>query len=91
MIYKKNTNVPIFVVTIDTESDDAWENPEKISLNNIKEIPRFQELCEKYNIFPTYLLCYECAAREESISIFKVRRKGLAIFSFFPSPTAQGM
>ena len=64
-------NSPIFVVTVDTESDDAWLNPGTIKLNNIKEIPRFQELCEKYNIIPTYLITYEYAAREESISVLK--------------------
>ncbi|MFW9928914.1 MAG: hypothetical protein ACFFD1_05960, partial [Candidatus Thorarchaeota archaeon] len=46
-------------------------NPEVIKLNNMKEIPRFQELCEKYDIIPTYLLSYECANRDEAISILK--------------------
>ena len=64
-------NNPIFVVTVDTESDDAWSNPETIKLDNIKEIPRFQELCEKYDIIPTYLVSYECASNEESVSILK--------------------
>ena len=59
---------PIFVVTVDTESDDAWSKPEIIKLDNLKEIPRFQNLCEKYDILPTYLLSYECAAREEGVS-----------------------
>ena len=67
----KDKNKPIFIVTVDTESDDAWLKPEVIKLDNIKMIPRFQDLCEKYDIFPTYLLTYECASREESISVFK--------------------
>ena len=62
---------PIFVVTVDTESDDAWSKPDVIKLDNLKEIPRFQDLCEKYDVTPTYLLAYECAARDEAISVFK--------------------
>ena len=62
---------PIFIVTVDTESDDAWYKPEVIKLENMKEIPRFQDLCVKYDIIPTYLLSYECATREEAVSILK--------------------
>src|SRR3989304_4764396 len=65
------TYSPVFIVTVDTESDDAWEKPEIISLENLKEIPRFQDMCEKYDIIPTYLLSYECATREEAVSILK--------------------
>ena len=64
-------NSPVFIVTIDTESDDAWKKPEIISLENLNEIPRFQDLCEKYDVIPTYLLTYECASRDKAISIFK--------------------
>jgi hypothetical protein len=64
-------NSPVFVVTVDTESDDAWSNPGTIKLDNLKAIPRFQELCEKYDIVPTYLITYECAEREEAVKILK--------------------
>jgi len=62
---------PIFVVTIDTESDDCWEKAEKIGLENLHEIPRFQELCDEYDIVPTYLVTYECATRDEAVSVLK--------------------
>ena len=62
---------PLFIVTVDTESDDCWERPESISLQNIRAIPRFQELCEKYGVVPTYLVTYECATRDEAISVLK--------------------
>lgn len=64
-------NFPVFVVTVDTESDDAWSNPGTIKLDNLKAIPRFQELCEKYQVIPTYLITYECAEREEAVKILK--------------------
>ncbi len=60
-----------FIVTVDTEADDAWNMPEKLELKNLDEVPRFQELCEKYNVIPTYLVTYECATRDEALSILK--------------------
>ncbi len=68
---EKVNKPPVFVVTVDTESDDAWTKPETLKLDNLKSIPRFQELCEKYEIIPTYLITYECAVRDEAIRILK--------------------
>jgi len=65
-----NTNT-WFTVTVDTEADDAWRVQDKIGLQNISAIPRFQALCEDYGIVPTYLLTYECAVREEAISVLR--------------------
>jgi hypothetical protein len=60
-----------FVVTVDTEADDAWSRPTDLQLANLQQIPRFQDLCDKYGVVPTYLLAYECAARDEALSILK--------------------
>mgnify|MGYP001573000618 CR=1 FL=1 len=60
-----------FVVTVDTEADDAWSCPNQIRLDNLKQLPRFQGLCDKFGIVPTYLLAYECAHRDEALSILK--------------------
>ena len=49
------------IVTIDTEADNQWHEGD-LSLNNIKHLPRFQALCEKYGMKPTYLLSHEVAA-----------------------------
>ncbi len=62
---------PLFVVTVDTEADKSWARPNKIELNNLNEIPRFQALCRNYGIIPTYLVTYECATRDEAISVLK--------------------
>ena len=62
---------PIFVVTVDTEADDAWNSPELVKLSNMKQIPRFQELCESHGIIPTYLVTYECATRDEAIRVLE--------------------
>ena len=60
-----------FSITVDTEADNAWTSPNKIEMDNFKEIPRFQELCEKYDIIPIYLLTYEYATNEPAINFFK--------------------
>lgn len=55
------TEKPGFIITIDTEGDNLWARPEKVTTNNAKYLPRFQELCEKYRLKPTYLTNYEMA------------------------------
>ena len=62
---------PLFVVTVDTEADNSWARPNKIELKNLKEVPRFQALCQDYGIIPTYLVTYECATRDEAICVLK--------------------
>lgn len=60
-----------FVVTVDTEADDAWSRPEAVNVTNIRQLERFQDLCDKYDVVPTYLLAYECATRDEALSTLK--------------------
>lgn len=60
-----------FTITVDTEADDAWKVQNRIGMRNLSVIPRFQSLCEEYNIVPTYLLAYECTVRDEALSVFK--------------------
>lgn len=61
----------LFVVTVDTEADDAWSKPEKTELRNLREIPKFQDICERHGVFPTYLVTHECATRDEALSVLK--------------------
>ena len=60
-----------FVVTVDTEGDDAWSSPDDVRLENLRELPRFQDLCDEHAVVPTYLLAYECATRDEALSVLK--------------------
>jgi len=48
-----------FVITIDTEADNQWETGNPIETDNLRFIPRFQELCDRYGLKPTYLCTYE--------------------------------
>jgi len=52
---------PAFIITIDTERDNAWARSGITTTENAKHLPRFQELCEKYALKPTFLTTYEMA------------------------------
>jgi hypothetical protein len=50
------------IITIDTEGDNQWDPALPRSTDNIRFIPRFQDLCERYDFPPTYLCTYDVAA-----------------------------
>jgi hypothetical protein len=53
-----------FIITIDTEADNQWGPALSQETENLRFIPRFQALCERYRFPPTYLCTYEIAAAE---------------------------
>jgi hypothetical protein len=59
------------VVSIDTEADNQWDFGTVISTKNIGYLSAFQVLCERYDIFPTYLITSEIALDPEAINYFK--------------------
>jgi hypothetical protein len=50
---------PCFLITIDTEGDDAWGRPRVATTKNAHYLERFQDLCEANGLKPTYLTNYE--------------------------------
>ncbi len=52
---------PGFLITIDTEGDNLWAAPREITTRNAEFLSRFQALCEKYRLKPTWLTNYEMA------------------------------
>lgn len=58
---------PALIITIDTEGDNLWQNHDRIATENTRFLPRFQQLCEKYNFKPTWLTNYEMAVDPEYI------------------------
>ena len=54
-------SLPAFLVTIDTEGDDLWSRPRDITTRNVASLPRFQALCERHGLRPTWLVDYEMA------------------------------
>lgn len=54
-------NTPAFIITIDTEGDNLWQNHRQIATENARYLPRFQALCERYGFKPVWLTNYEMA------------------------------
>ena len=66
-----------FIITVDTEGDNLWNyrKGDKISTQNTKYIPRFQELCEKYGLKPVYLTNYEMLCDDEFVEYVKEKEQ----------------
>lgn len=56
---------PFFLITVDTEGDDLWSGRREIGTRNARFLPRFQALCERYTLRPSWLVSYEMAVSEE--------------------------
>jgi len=55
------TGRPAFLITVDTEGDNLWAKPRAVTTQNAEYLPRFQALCERYGLKPTYLTNWEMA------------------------------
>lgn len=64
-----------FIITIDTERDNQWEKSIQAPTDNAYYIPRFQELCNKYNFKVVYLTDYAMANNEYFVSYIKEQEK----------------
>lgn len=49
------------LITIDVEGDNVWARPRQVETKNAAFLPRFQALCERYRMRPTYLTNHEMA------------------------------
>ena len=57
----------LFVLTIDTEEEWQWDGEfpqEDCSVENVQELPAFQQFCESLDIRPTYFVDYAVARNE---------------------------
>ncbi|MBQ7645879.1 MAG: deacetylase, partial [Clostridia bacterium] len=63
------------LISIDTEGDNLWKwRPgDRITTENAKFLPRFQELCESYGFIPTYLTNFEMAKDPFFADYFKMK------------------
>jgi hypothetical protein len=52
---------PAFLISMDAEGDDLWRVPARVTTENARYLPRFQGLCERYGLRPTWLTNYEMA------------------------------
>jgi hypothetical protein len=64
-------------VTIDVEPDNVWNNPSSKSLENIKELEKFNDLCREFEIKINYFLTYSVVNDKKSIKIIeKILKSG---------------
>lgn len=64
-------------VTIDVEPDNVWKNPSSKSLENIKELETFNDLCREFEIKTNYFLTYSVANNKKCIKIIeKILKSG---------------
>ncbi len=54
-------NRPAFLITIDTEGDNQWGRESVICTKNANYLTRFQKLCERFGLRPTWLTNWEMA------------------------------
>jgi len=57
----RQKRLPAFLITVDAEGDNLWARRAAITTRNAAYLPRFQLLCEKYGMKPTYLTNWEMA------------------------------
>ncbi|WP_434779387.1 hypothetical protein [Neisseria sp. Ec49-e6-T10] len=62
---------PYFLITIDTEGDNLWQNDHNITTQNAQFLTRFQNLCEQYHFKVNYLTNYEMAKDHDFIQFGK--------------------
>lgn len=67
----------ILVVTIDTEEDNWGQHRSGLTCDNIKEIPRLQEIFNRHGVVPTYLVTYQVCKHKEATDILSsIRQQG---------------
>ncbi|MEB7544477.1 polysaccharide deacetylase family protein [Enterobacter huaxiensis] len=62
---------PAFIITIDTEGDNLWQNHRVIKTENARYLARFQALCERFGFKPVWLTNYEMAIEPVFIEFAK--------------------
>ena len=72
---------PILIVVVDTEEEFDWSEDFSRSATSIKamrEIHRFQEVCDEFGIRPTYMTTYPVASQRNGIEpLEQIYRSGL--------------
>ncbi|MCA9246776.1 MAG: polysaccharide deacetylase family protein [Planctomycetales bacterium] len=65
---------PRLVVTVDTEEEGLWGGEyrrEGNTVENIRGVPRFQQICDSLGVRPTYLVDTPVAASDEAVAILR--------------------
>jgi peptidoglycan/xylan/chitin deacetylase (PgdA/CDA1 family) len=62
---------PKLLVTIDTEPDDQWTCRPEVTTENVRRLPRLQDMFDRLGVRPTYLVSYAVAADPEAADILR--------------------
>jgi len=58
---------------VDTEADNQWDASarETLPVQNAHELPRLQQVCDRYDVPPTYLVTYEMAKDDSARGVLR--------------------
>ncbi|HOD74081.1 MAG TPA: hypothetical protein PKM13_06050, partial [Candidatus Bipolaricaulis anaerobius] len=59
---------------MDTEADNQWVFDGRITLDNLRCLPRFQALCERFGFIPTYLVAMEVLQDQGTVQRLRGRQ-----------------
>jgi hypothetical protein len=78
----KSDQPPVLFVVVDTEEEFDWHAPfarENTAVTHVREIGRFQDICDRFGVRPIYAIDYPIATNPESVALFsKLLREGRA-------------
>ena len=63
------------IITVDTEADNQWNYNGRVSLENLKHLTRFQDLCDRYAFRPTYLIACEVLQDDRALLLLRQWRQ----------------
>lgn len=63
---------PAFLFVVDTEGDSEWTHHRKLPpVRNLQAAPRFQALCDRYGIRPTYVVTHSVVEHDDSVAMLR--------------------
>jgi peptidoglycan/xylan/chitin deacetylase (PgdA/CDA1 family) len=72
---RRDDTLTCILLGVDTEADNQWvasaREKENIRVDNVHELPRLQELCDRYGVRPTYLCTYEMAKDDRARRVLR--------------------
>lgn len=60
---------PCFLIGVDVEADNLWGGAQAVSTENALHAGRFQSLCEKHGMRPTYFVDYDMVREERFVEL----------------------
>jgi len=68
---QNNNTTCAFIVSLDTEADNEWGPAAVPTYTSIGVLPKFQSLCDRYGVKPTYLVTHDVAADRTALTILR--------------------